>query len=247
VSGNHPTVLLVHGAWHGAWCWTQVIEGLARAGIAATALDLPGHGQDAGPLSDLHGDAARVRDFLDTQDGPVVLVGHSYGGAVITEAGDHPAVVRLVYIAAFNVDEHESCASAAADDPDCATIRYDGRPRLGAGMRHSDDESTTMDPDVAAACFYNHCSPDVIARALGLLGPHPLAALRQHPAAVAWRRKPSVYAVCADDLGVHPDLQRILARRCTTSLEWPSDHSPFLSHPELVVDLLTKETAAASQ
>ena len=84
--GGPPAVVLVHGAWHGAWCWEPAIAALAAAGVTALAIDLPGHGDDPGPLGDLHGDAAHVSSALDALDGPVVLAGHAYGGAVITEA-----------------------------------------------------------------------------------------------------------------------------------------------------------------
>src|SRR4249920_292329 len=97
------SVVLVHGAWHGAWCWEPVVDGLCARGIDVVAVDLPGHGEDRGTLTDLHGDAARVREVLDQLEAPVVLVGHSYGGAVITEAGVHPNVHQLVYVAAFAI------------------------------------------------------------------------------------------------------------------------------------------------
>src|SRR4030088_1094188 len=102
------TVVLVHGAWHGAWCFDRVMPLLEQVGIPAVAGDLPGHGQDPGPLTDLHGDAKRVREVLDGIDGDVVLLGHSYGGAVITEAGVHPAVTHLVYLCAVVPDAEES-------------------------------------------------------------------------------------------------------------------------------------------
>ena len=104
------------------------------AGITATALDLPGHGEDEGALGDLHADAARVRETLDELGGAVVLVGHSYGGAVITEAGTHPAVQHLVYIAAFALDAGESCVSAATSEMEAAQISHEGRPNLGAAF-----------------------------------------------------------------------------------------------------------------
>lgn len=95
------TVPLVHGAWHCRWCWERVTALLSKAGIASVAVDLPGHGDDAGPLGDLHADADRVRRVLDPPAGPVELAGHSYGGAVITDAGAHPAVARRVYLTAL--------------------------------------------------------------------------------------------------------------------------------------------------
>ena len=243
------TVVLVHGAWHGAWCWERVVDGVTNAGISAVAVDLPGHGADPGPLGDLHHDASRVRDTLDVVGGPAVLVGHSYGGAVITEAGEHPAVARLVYLAALALDEGETCISAAAGDPAAAAIDHIGRPNLGAGFLQGPDGTVTLDPAVAAAALYNDCDPETVSWALARLGPQPLVTLQQTPTSVAWRRRPSTYVVCGHDMAIHPDLQRILAKRCTTSIEWDTGHSPFLSQPVLMIDLLLavagKEVAVA--
>ena len=238
------TVVLVHGAWHGAWCWERVLAELGRRGVATLAVDLPGHGADRGPLGDLHDDAARVRAVLDEVAGPVVLVGHSYGGAVITEAGEHPGVAHLVYLCAFALDAGESCATAGVGEGGAARISHEGRPHLGAGFVRSPDGTVTLAPDVAGECLYNDCDAETVAWALARLGPQPIATLRQEPRAVSWRTRPSTYVVCADDLAIHPDLQRLLARRCTTSFEWQSGHSPFLSRPELVAGLLEELVAS---
>jgi pimeloyl-ACP methyl ester carboxylesterase len=231
-------VLLIHGAWHGAWAWERVLPLLASAGVEGVAIDLPGHGADHGSLGDLHADAARVRDQLDRLDRAVVLVGHSYGGAVITEAGDHPAVDHLVYLAAFALDAGESCVSAAAGNAEAGRISHEGRPNLGTGFIEGPDGSVTLDPAVAAECLYNDCDEDAVAFALARLGPQPLVTLRQTPTAVAWRTRPSTFVVCGHDLAVHPDLQRIMAHRCGSAVEWPTDHSPFLCRPDLVTGLL---------
>jgi len=239
-------VVLVHGAWHGAWCWERVVERLDARQVPVVAIDLPGHGDDHGPLADLPGDAERVRALLADIAGPVVLVGHSYGGAVVTEAGVAENVVHVVYLCAFAIDETESCATAGAADPEVAAISHEGRPDLGAAMQvDRTDGSVTLDPALAPACLYNDCDPETVAWALARLGPESLVSLRQSPTAVAWRTTPSTYVVCADDQAVHPDLQRLLARRCTAAVEWPADHSPFLSFPDLVADLLADLAARA--
>ncbi len=230
-------VVLVHGAWHGAWAWERVLPLLASAGVRCLALDLPGHGEDAGRLGDLAADVTRVRETLDGFDGDVVLVGHSYGGAVITEAGLHPAVRHLVYIAAFALDAGESCVSAASD-VEAGLISYDGRPNLGAGFIMSADHMITLDPTTAAKCLYNGCDADTAAWAIARLGPQPLVTLQEGPKLTAWPTKSSTYVVCGDDMAVHPDLQRIMARRCRSVVEWPTDHSPFLCRPDLVAKLL---------
>ena len=231
-------VVLVHGAWHGAWAWERVLPLLTLAGVECVALDLPGHGEDGGPFGDLDSDVARVRQSLDECNGDVVLVGHSYGGAVITEAGLHPAVEHLVYVAAFALDEGESCVSAAAAEAEASRISHDGRPSLGAGFIMGSGDMITLDPANAEECLYNDCDADTVAWALARLGPQPLITLQGTPKLAAWRTKPSTYAVCLDDMAVHPELQRIMARRCDSVVEWPTDHSPFLSRPDLVAGLL---------
>ena len=198
------TVLLVHGAWHGAWAWDRVLPQLRSSGVEALAIDLPGHGDDHLAFGDLHGDAAWVRRALDRLGSDVVLVGHSYGGAVITEAGDHPAVDHLVYVAAFALDAGESCASAATDSAD--QISHEGRPDLGSGIVVTPDNSLVLDPLVAAACLYNSCDQQSVSWAVDRLGPQPLVTMQQEPAAVAWRSRPSTYVVCSDDMAVHPDV-----------------------------------------
>jgi pimeloyl-ACP methyl ester carboxylesterase len=178
-----------------------------------------------------------VGDALDELDGDVVLVGHSYGGAVITGAGLHPAVEHLVYVAAFALEADESCVSAATD-VQAGLISYDGRPNLAAGFMMSSGDLMTLDPTSAAECLYNDCDADTVSWALGRLGPQPLITLQQAPKLAAWRTKPSTYVVCGHDMAVHPDLQRIMARRSSSVIEWPTDHSPFLCRPDLVAELL---------
>jgi len=230
------TVVLVHGAWHGAWCFDRVRPLLAEAGVPSVAIDLPGHGADTGPLTDLHGDAAHVRAALDTIDGEVVLLGHSYGGAVITEAGTHPAVTHLVYLCALALDDGESCATAAVEQT--STLSHAGRPSLAAGWVTHPDDTTTLTPEGAAACLYNDCDPATVAWASAPLGPQPMANLRQTPDEVSWRTRPSTYVVCTDDQAIHPGLQRVLAARCGASVEWDTGHSPWASRPALVSTLL---------
>lgn len=236
--GRPPAAILVHGAWQGAWCWERTVAALAAAGVRAMAVDLPGHGHDPRPIGDLHGDAAHIREVLDTLDAPVILAGHAYGGAVITEAGSHRAVSHLVYLAGFALDDGESCSNAASQEAAAEGISHGGRPDLAAGYAAGSDGISTLAPDAALACFYQDCDPATAAWAIARLGLQSLASLQQPPDAVAWRTKPSTYVVCANDQAIHPGLQRILARRCVTTVEWPAGHTPFLSRPDLVAALL---------
>jgi len=245
------TIVLVHGAWHGGWCFEPVLQVLDDAGLDAIALDLPGHAEnDTAPVGDLRTDAAHVTRALDELDregrGEVVLLGHSYGGAVITEVGIHRVVRELVYLAAFALDLGESCASVAPDDPGVAAISHAGRPNLGHAFVAGDDATVTLTRDGAAACLYNGVDAAATEWALDRLSPQSFAALTQSPTNVAWRERPATYITCTEDLAVHPDLQRLMARRCGTSVEWPVGHSPFLSDPVLVADLLIARAHATA-
>jgi pimeloyl-ACP methyl ester carboxylesterase len=236
---SEVTVVLVHGAWHGAWCWAAVVDELTAGGIATVAVDLPGHGEDRRPLSDLAGDTAHVTEVLDGIGGPVVLVGHSYGGCVITGAGVHPNVRHLVYLCALLLDEGETAMSAATAEAQAAQLDHSGRPDLVGALRFEDDGDTcTIDPAQATALFFGDCAPDVAAGAVARLGPQRMSTLSQPATAVAWRERPSTYVVCEDDGAIHPGLQELLARRTDAVVRWPTSHSPFLSRPDLVADLV---------
>ncbi|MCP5027817.1 MAG: alpha/beta hydrolase [Actinomycetia bacterium] len=215
-----PTVVLVHGAWHGGWCWDAVRAGLEERGIDVVADDLP--------FTSLVDDIDSVGATLDRL-GPVVLVGHSYGGMVITEAAaGRDDVGHLVYLCAFMPDAGENVRRLSSEFPTVA---------LTAGMVLEDDGVFTVDPEVAPAAFYQDCSPADIQRALSLLRPMgrgPGHGFRRAP----WQDIPSTYAVCARDQAIHPEFQRRMAARATHTVEWDSDHSPFVSRPHDVVELL---------
>jgi pimeloyl-ACP methyl ester carboxylesterase len=236
------SVVLVHGAWHGSWCFDRVMPLLAEAGVPAIAIDLPGHGSDPGPFTDLHGDAARVMETLDRLDGDAVLLGHSYGGAVITEAGVHPSVTHLVYLCALVLAEDET--AAAPGSAEVTGLSYEGRPKAADGLIFHPDGTSTLAAPTAAACLYNDCDSQTVTWCVSQLGPQPMENFNQNPAAVAWKEQPSTYVVCSGDLIIHPGLQAVLATRCTHSHTWPTGHSPFVSHPTLLASLLV--TLAAS-
>lgn len=217
-------VVLVHGLWHGAWCWDAVLDALGDQGLAATAVDLP--------MRSLAGDASVVRDVLDGIGDEVLLVGHSYGGAVISAAGGHRAVVRLTYLAGFLLEQDESISRVAPDRGIAAT-------GLTAALRFSaDGHQVSIDPDLAAGLLYNRTPAAIAQAALGRLAPVARGVFSERPAGSAWRDVASTYLVCTDDRTVAPDLQRVMAQRAGEALEWDSDHSPNASRPRDVAALL---------
>ncbi len=226
------TMVLVHGAWHGAWCWGKVLDGLARRQVPAVAVDLPGHGDSPEPLGDLYGDAAHLVSVLDGIPGAKVLCGHSYGGAVITQAAvGRTDISRLVYLAAFCPDTGETVLGLAQSTED--------RGRLGEAMRPGAQAGTfELDPDAAVAALYADCDPPDVAWAVERLCPQPVATFTQAVTGAPWRSIPSTFVVCTRDEAIAPSLQRRMAERCTTTVELASAHSPFLSVPDAVVDVL---------
>ena len=222
------TAVLVHGLWHGAWVWKDVQEHLTAAGIPSVAVQLP--------LSSLRGDEAAVRDAVRETDGPVVLVGHSYGGAVITGAGAAASVTRLVYLAAFQLDEGES-VSRVLPDLDIPATRLPEALRVDGDLVH-------LDPELAAALMYNGAPAHITADAVARLRPVHRSVFSATPGAVAWRNAGSTYVVCTDDLTVHPDLQRAMAERATGRVEWDCGHSPAAARPDQVADLIADAARA---
>ena len=226
------TVVLVHGAWHGAWCWERVVPLLDAGGVPVVAVDLASVSSSG---ASLHDDAACVRTALDALDGDAVLLGHSYGGAVISEAGTHDAVAHLVYLTAFALDVGESTQQNTLTGGD-------GPSDLGAALQVGDGV-LTIDPENALPAFYHDCAADVASAAIERLRPQSLTALAGSVDAAAWREKPATYVVCADDRALPVPLQRSNAARIGDSVDWPTSHSPFLSRPDLVADLLVELSA----
>ena len=235
-------VVLVHGAWHGAWCWSAVQAELDRRGVASYALDLPGHAASALPLGDLHGDAALVAASIDALDREVVLVGHSYGGAVITEASVRTDRVRhLVFLTAFVLDAGESLLGLMGTMPPAETP-------LSAAMVVRDDGTSVIDPAGAVRAFYEHCPPGVAEAAVARLSPQPFATFTQPTTGAGWTTIPSTYVRCTDDQAIHLDHQTYMASRCGEVLTLHTDHSPFASAVVETADILervARATAAA--
>lgn len=228
-----PLVVLVHGAWHGAWCWAALQTRLDDAGIASVAVDLPGHGASTAPLGDMHGDAQHVADVIEALGRPVVLVGHSYGGAVITEAAVRTGLVRhLVYLTAFALDQHESIMGAMGSFPPAPTL-------LSAAMVMRDDGTSVLDPTSAVPALYGSCTPARAAAAVERLSPQPMATFVQAATGAPRTTIPSTYVVCSRDEAIAPAHQAIMSARCTSTITLDTDHSPFASMPDETAAILT--------
>jgi pimeloyl-ACP methyl ester carboxylesterase len=238
-------VVLIHGAFHGAWCWAGLQAELDRRGVPSYAVDLPGHGVSTEPLTDLHGDAdavTRVLEQLGTDD--VVLVGHSYGGAVISQADLGGRVARLVYLAAIVPDQGEDPAAVMAAFPSPpkpaapAGSSSGGSGGGGGFFLRQPDGTLAADPSRGPGTFYNTCTPAQTAAALARLGPQRAATFKQPLTRANWRSVPSTYIKCLQDRAVPPAAQDQQAERCSGLVSIDTDHSPFLCAPGELADLL---------
>jgi pimeloyl-ACP methyl ester carboxylesterase len=224
---NRPNIILVHGAWADGSSWSAVIEDLQAKGYKVTAPQFP--------LTSLADDVARLRQVLALQDGPTILVGHSYGGQIITALGtDAPDVVGLGYIAAFGLDEGESLGALLSQGPTPPALAHQVVDKRGFVWLPEDD-------------FVNHFAADVgpVKARVMYAVQQPLAAtgFNEVMGVPAWKSLPSWYLITTDDQALPPAAQRLFAKRMgATVIEVPSSHLPFVSHPRDVVKLI--ETAA---
>jgi pimeloyl-ACP methyl ester carboxylesterase len=222
------SVVLVHGAWHGPWCWDALIPELEARGLAVSTVDLPSSGPDVTALGDLDADVAAVNAVLDSVDGPKILLGHSYGGVPITQAAaGRTDVGHLVYVCAFMLDEGQSLYDAAGGEP----VPW---------WRLSDD-GTWMLPDGPEQVFYNDCTPEVAAASAARIQPQSLSACRQRLTAAAWETIPSTYIVADLDAGLPRVVQEgMAAGKAKRVVHVEAGHSPFLSRPAELAALIAE-------
>jgi pimeloyl-ACP methyl ester carboxylesterase len=233
-SNNPPSVVLVHGGLLDGSGWQSVYRLLRNDGYAVRVVQ--------NPTLSLDDDVAATRLVIDELDGPVVLVGHSYGGAVITEAGNDPNVAALVYIAAAAPDAGESVSSLIANLPPDAPVPPFLPPREGFLF---------LDRDKFHASFAGDVPADVAEFMADSQVPWGVDALGGTITEPAWRTKPSWYLVTTEDRIFAPAGQRMMAERAgATVIEVAGSHAIFLSHPEAVAGLIRtalKESAAMTQ
>ena len=222
-----PNIVLVHGAWADGSCWNGVIERLQADGYTVTAPQFP--------ESSLAADVARLRQVLHRQNGPTIVVGHSYGGQIMTALGtDAPNAVGLVYIAAFGIDEGESLGALAAQGPPTAALAHLDIDAAGFAWLPEED-------------FVKHFAADVDpvkARVMyAVQQPIAASAFDDVMGVPAWKSLPTWFLVATADEAIPPEGERQFAARMgATTIELASSHVAMVSHPDEVAQFV--ETAA---
>lgn len=226
-----PNIVLVHGAWADGSCWSAVIESLQADGYTVAAPQFP--------ETSLANDVARLRQILRLQTGPVVIVGHSYGGQIMTALGaDSAGVAALVYIAAFGLDEGESLGSLLAGGPPTAALAH----------LIVDEQGFAWLPDED---FVKHFAADVDpvkARVLWAVQQGlSMSTFEDVMGAPAWKLHPSWYLVASNDEAIPPEAERMFAQRMGAStVEVASSHLAMVSHPADVVRLIKAAAVATA-
>ena len=232
------TIVLVHGAWHGGWCWRHIVPLLEARGHTVLAPDLPGHGDDpaepAGQSLDNY--AERIGALVRKTGGDVVLVGHSLGGLVISSVAEAlPERLRgLVYLTAFLPLDGDSLVRICSVDP--------GNPLNAASLRTPDGKCVTVDPARLGELFYADCPAEDVAFARAHVGPEAIAVMFQtvHVTPERFGRVPRAYIHCSRDVALPLFIQQqmVAATPCPTVLTLPTGHSPFFAAPEQLAEML---------
>jgi pimeloyl-ACP methyl ester carboxylesterase len=214
-------VVLVHGLFADGSSWSEVIPRLQAAGLNVTSVQ--------NPLTTLPEAVASAQRVLARQDGPTVLVGHSFSGMIVTDAGVHPNVSAVVYVAARAPDAGEDYTALAAKFP---------APPASAGVIFDGDEGRLSEE--AFLRDFASDLPEVKAKALyAVQWPFHKALLTGKTTHAAWRSKPSYYAVSTEDRTINPDLERFMAKRMgATTIEVKSSHLSLISHPDEITRLI---------
>jgi pimeloyl-ACP methyl ester carboxylesterase len=222
-------VVLVHGAFADGSGWRSVADILSKDGYAVTVVQVP--------LTSLADDVAATKRVLDLQQGPTILVGHSYGGVIITEAGTAPNVVGLVYFAAFIPDQGESAIGLLSQ-----------APAANNDMRATKDDFLYLDPAAFPADFAADIPPaeaNFMAHSQAMLAK---AAAGATVTTAAWHQKRSWALVASRDRNINPDLERTMAKRAgSETIEVPGSHAVYVSKPKDVARLIERAAKASAQ
>jgi pimeloyl-ACP methyl ester carboxylesterase len=221
IAAKARNVVLVHGLFADGSCWSEVIPRLQAAGLNVTSVQ--------NPLTTLPEAVASAERVLARQDGPTVLVGHSFSGMIVTEAGVHPNVSALVYVAARAPDAGEDYTALAKTYP---------TPPASAGIIFDGDEGR-----LSEEAFLHDFAGDLPEEKAKLLyavqEPFQKALLTGKTTHAAWRSKPSYYAVSTEDRTINPDLERFMAKRMgAKTIEVKASHLSLISHPEEIAQLI---------
>ena len=221
-------VVLVHGAWADGSSWSKLIPLLQAKGLHAVAVQ--------NPLSSVADDVASTNRLINAQDGPVLLVGHSYGGAVITEAGNNPKVVGLVYVAAFAPDEGETLGGMAQKFP--ATPLF-------SEVQPIEDGYLLLTPKGVMEDFVQDLSPEEKSLVLAVQGATQGAILATPIKKAAWHSKPSWFVIAANDRAISPEQEISTAERMgAKTITLPTSHLAMLAQPEKVADFVLDAVAS---
>jgi pimeloyl-ACP methyl ester carboxylesterase len=227
-SAQVKTVLLIHGAWADGSSWSKVIPLLEAKGLHVVAVQIP--------LTSFSDDIAATQRALALEDGPVLLVGHSYGGAVITEAGNDPKVAGLVYVSAVAPDKGESAFGLITSVP----------TPIGSELRPDKSGFLKLTPKGIAEDFAQDLSPDEIAILTATQVPTSVTAMKGEITIPAWKSKPSWYLIAANDRAISPDLEAAQAKKIgATTTTIPSSHVIMLAQPSKVADVIFEAASKA--
>jgi pimeloyl-ACP methyl ester carboxylesterase len=219
-------VVMVHGLFADGSCWTEVIGRLQSRGMNVASVQ--------NPLTTLPDAVAEATKVLDRQDGPTVFVGHSFSGMILTQAGVHPKVSSMVYVAARAPDAGENYTELAAKYP---------TPPASAGILFDGDEGR-----LSEEAFLRDFAGDIPTAKAKILyavqQPFHKALLTGMTTVAAWRSKPSFYAVSTEDRTINPDLERFMAKRMgAKTIELRSSHLSLISHPDAITRLILEAAA----
>jgi pimeloyl-ACP methyl ester carboxylesterase len=234
------TYLLIHGAWHGGWCWRKVVPLLEAKGHRVLRPDLPGHGNDGTPMASatLQSYTDRICEIAGAQTEPVILAGHSMGGIAITQAAENcpEKIGALVYVCAFLPRNGDTLMTWASQDPESMVNPTTTDPRA--------DGAVDFKREYSREAFYGNCTDEDVEFAQPRL-----VAQSGEPFDTAvettterWGRIPRYYIECARDRAITLKLQREMQERspCRQTFSIDTDHSPFLSAPEQLADILSR-------
>jgi pimeloyl-ACP methyl ester carboxylesterase len=224
---KNATVVVVHGAWADGSSWEPVIRGLQKQGLNVVAAPIP--------LTSLSDDAAALRRTIARTEGPVILAGHAYAGAVIAMSNDE-RVKALVYVAALAPDEGETVAQ----------IFYRDEPHPNAPQLAADGDGFIWMPDTSfEQAFAQNATPERIALCRAVQRPIALKSIQETAAAPSWKTKPVWYLLAEEDRMINPKTQRFMAERMKATVRpFAVDHTPLLTAPEKVVDVILEAARA---